>query len=103
MPIKPSETEEEYFARMEYEKLKKIEAESQIKLAAEQKAKAKELHYMKCPKCGMNLVEIDYKKIKVDKCSACEGIWLDAGELELVAKMDKGALDKLFGVFKRDE
>jgi ssDNA-binding Zn-finger/Zn-ribbon topoisomerase 1 len=103
MPIKPSETEEEYFARMEYEKLKKIEEESHKKLAEEQKAREKELHFMKCPKCGMNLVEIDYKKIKVDKCSACEGIWLDAGEMEQVAKMDKGGLDKLFGVFKREE
>ncbi|MBN1664070.1 MAG: zf-TFIIB domain-containing protein [Deltaproteobacteria bacterium] len=103
MPMKPSETEEEYFARMEYEKLKRIQEESQRKLAAEQLANAKELHYMKCPKCGMNLVEIDYKKIKVDKCTACEGIWLDAGELEMVAKMDKGGLDKLFGVFKREE
>jgi len=28
-------------------------------------------------KCGMNLVEIDYKSIKVDRCSSCEGIWLD--------------------------
>lgn len=101
MPIKPSETEEEYFARMEFEKLKKSQEESQKKLASDQRAKEKDLHYMKCPKCGMNLVEIDYKKVKVDKCSACEGIWLDAGELDLVAKLDKGSLDKLFSVFAR--
>jgi len=101
MPIKPSETEEEYFARMEYERLKKSQHESQKKLATDQRAKEKELHYMKCPKCGMNLVEIDYKKIKVDKCSECEGIWLDAGELDMVAKMDKGSLEKLFSVFSR--
>jgi Zn-finger nucleic acid-binding protein len=56
---------------------------------------------MKCPKCGMELIEIDYKSIKVDKCSACEGIWLDAGEMESVAKMEKGALDKLFSVFSK--
>jgi len=103
MPIKPSETEEEYFARTEYAKLKKIQEESQKKLAAGRRAKEKELHYMKCPKCGMNLVEVDYKKIKIDKCSECEGIWLDAGELEMVAKMDKSGLDKLFGVFSRNK
>lgn len=103
MPMKPSESEEEYFARREYEKKKKIQGESQQKLAAEQREKEKEFHYMKCPKCGMNLVEIDYKKIKVDKCSECEGIWLDAGELDIVAKMDKGGLDKLFSVFSRED
>lgn len=102
MPIKPSETEEEYFARMEYERLKKAQEKAQKRMAEEQRVNEKELHYMKCPKCGMNLVEIDYKKIKIDKCSACEGIWLDAGEIEMVSKMDKGGLDKLFGVFKRE-
>ena len=56
---------------------------------------------MKCPKCGMKLVEIDYKKIKMDKCSECEGIWLDAGELDMVAQMDKGSLEKFFSVFSR--
>lgn len=103
MPIKPSETEEEYFARKEYEKLKKSQEKSQKKLATDQKAKEKELHYMKCPKCGMNLVEVDYKKIKADKCSECEGIWLDAGELEMVAQMSKVSLDKLFRVFSRSD
>ena len=101
MPVKPSETEEEFFARKEYERLKKIQEDHQKNFAAAQRVKEKELHYMKCPKCGMNLVEIDYKNIKVDKCSECEGIWLDAGELDMVGKMDKGSLDKLFSVFSR--
>lgn len=101
MPVKPSETEEEFFARKEYERLRKSQEENQKNLAIDQRAKEKELHYMKCPKCGMNLVEIDYKSIKIDKCSACEGIWLDAGEMELVVQMDKGGLDKLFSVFSR--
>ncbi len=56
---------------------------------------------MRCPKCGMELIEIKYKGILVDKCSECEGIWLDAGELENVSKLEKGGLDKLFSVFKK--
>ncbi len=101
MSKKPSEQEEEYFARLEYEKQKKIEEEKQKQIADVEKKRLKELHYMKCPKCGMDLIEIDYKNIKVDKCSACEGIWLDAGELDAVSRLEKGGLDKLFGVFKR--
>lgn len=101
MSMKASSKEEEFFARQEFEKLKKVEEEKQKKLAEEEKRKAKELHYLKCPKCGMDLIEIDYKSIKVDKCSACAGVWLDAGEMELVAKMDKTGLDKLFSVFKK--
>jgi len=101
MVKKPSELEEEYMARMEYEKRKKLEEEKHKKLAEEEKKRLKELHYMRCPKCGMELIEIDYKGIKIDKCSECEGIWLDAGELEAVSKLEKSGLDKLFSVFKK--
>ncbi|MDI6744607.1 MAG: zf-TFIIB domain-containing protein [Thermodesulfovibrionales bacterium] len=99
--MKPSEREAEYIARMEYEKRKKLEEEKHKKLAEEEKKRLKDLHYMRCPKCGMEMIEIDYKGIKVDKCSECEGIWLDAGELEAVAKLEKTGIDKLFGVFKK--
>jgi len=99
--MKPSEREAEYVARVEYEKRKKLEEEKHKKMKEEEKKKLKELHFMRCPKCGMELIEIDYKNIKVDKCSECEGIWLDAGELEAVAKLEKTGLDKLFGVFKK--
>ncbi len=101
MMEKPSRLEDEYIARMEYEKKKKIEKEKHRKLAEEEKKRLKELHYMRCPKCGMELIEIDYKGIKVDKCSECEGIWLDAGELKAVSRLEKTGLDKLFSVFKK--
>jgi hypothetical protein len=99
--MKPSEREAEYVARMEFEKKKRLEEEKHKKLKEGEKKKLKELHYMRCPKCGMELIEIDYREIKVDKCSECAGIWLDAGELEAVAKMEKSGLDKLFSVFKK--
>ena len=99
--MKPSEKEEEYFARMEFEKKKKIEEEKHKRLAEEEKKRLKLLHYMHCPKCGMELIEIDYKGIKIDECSECEGIWLDAGELETVAKLEKTGLDKFFSIFKK--
>lgn len=98
---KPSEQEEEYFARIEFEKRKKSQEEKQKKLAEEEKKRLLELHHMRCPKCGMKLIEIDYKHIKVDKCSACDGIWLDPGELEAVSKLEKSGMDKLFSVFKK--
>jgi len=97
MPRKPSESEEEYFARIEYERRKKVEREKQEKLAAEEKERLRRLHHMKCPKCGMDLLEIDYKSIKVDRCSGCEGVWLDPGELEAVAGLEKSLLGRVFG------
>ena len=75
MTRKPSESEDEYFARIEFERRKKIEREKQQKLAEEERKRLRDLHYRKCPKCGMDLIEIDYKSIKVDKCSGCDGVW----------------------------
>lgn len=101
MVWKPSEKEEEYFARMEFERKKKEEEEKHRKLAEEEKTKLKESHFMKCPKCGMKLIEIDYKGIKIDRCSGCEGIWLDAGELEVISKMEKTGMDRFFSIFSK--
>lgn len=101
MGKKPSEKEEEYFARMEFERRKKIEEEKHRKLAEEEKKRLKGLHFMRCPKCGMELIEIDYRSIKIDKCSECEGIWFDAGEFETISRLEKIGLDKLFSVFKK--
>ncbi len=101
MPVKPSEQEEEYFARLEFERLKKKEEERQKKLAADERKRMKELHFMQCPKCGMKLVEIDYKGIKIDKCSECEGVWLDAGELDAVSRLDKSVASKLLSALRR--
>ena len=101
MPVKPSEKEEEYFARLEFEQKKKEQEESRKRLEEEERQRLKDLHNMRCPKCGMKLIEINYKDIAVDKCSACEGIWLDAGELEAISALEKGILDKWFGVFKK--
>ena len=102
MPIKPTGQEEEYIARKEFDRKQKIKAEISKKLAKEEKLKLKELHHMRCPKCGMELVEIEYRAIMVDKCSGCEGIWLDAGELESVVKLGKTNLGNLFSAFKKD-
>ncbi len=99
--MKPSQQEEEYIARVEFDKKKKLEEEKHKNIKENEKEELKELHYMRCPKCGMELIEIDYKNIKIDKCSDCEGIWFDAGELETIMKLEKTGLDKLFSVFKK--
>jgi hypothetical protein len=94
---RPSESEEEYIARIEYQRRKKVEQEKQQQMAEQEKRQRKELHFMHCPKCGMKLIEVDYKSLKVDRCSACDGIWLDAGELEAAVKLEKGLLGRIFG------
>ena len=95
MPVKPSDAETEYFARQEFERRRQLERARQAEQAQREREQLKQLHFMKCPKCGMDLVEIDYRDLKVDKCTGCEGVWLDPGELEAIAGFDQGGLQYL--------
>jgi len=98
--IKPSQTEEEYFARVEAEKKKKLAEDFKKKLSHEQQKKLKDLHWMHCPKCGMELHAIPFKGIVIDKCFHCRGVFLDGGELEKVAGEEGGFLHSVLSLFK---
>ena len=101
MPVKPTEQEEEYFTRIEQEMKKQREALKKKQASKEETEKLRELHFMKCPKCGMDLIEIDFKGMKIDECSACRGMWLDSGEFDAMAGIEKPILERLFSVFRK--
>jgi Zn-finger nucleic acid-binding protein len=69
-------------------------------MASEEKERLKQLHFMKCPKCGMDLATIDYRGLKIDRCPSCNGTWFDAGEMEQLLESDKGAFDRVMSIFK---
>lgn len=96
---KPNETEEEYFARLEAEKKKKLQEELKIKKELEEKEKLKQLHWMRCPKCGMELKEIIFKGIHIDRCTSCNGVWLDNGELEQLAGAESSFISEVLRFF----
>jgi len=93
MPTK-RQTEDEYFAREDALKKQKLALAETKKLEEEEKERLKKLHYMRCPKCGMELQTIEYRGIEVDRCFSCRGTWLDDGELEKVAEQDSDAKQK---------
>lgn len=100
MPVKPTASEEEYFARQEAERRRKVAEERQAKLEVEERERARSLHFMKCPKCGMQLDEIAFGDVRVDKCFSCEGLWLDKGELEVIRQKEGGFMAKMLGAFR---
>jgi uncharacterized protein len=98
---KPSKAEDEYFARQEIEKRKQWAKEQSAKMANEEKERLKQLHFMKCPKCGMDLSTIELHGIQVDRCPNCNGTWFDAGEIEqLASPKNAGLFGKVMNVFK---
>ena len=99
MPVKPSEQEEEYFARQEFERRKKVLAEQERKVAEEERLRVLAVARNRCPKCGAPLVPVPYRGVELDKCSRCQGLWLDFGELDQVLTEEKGFLSGLKRIF----
>jgi hypothetical protein len=68
--------------------------------SAEEEARRK-LHWRRCPKCGSDMGVESISGIEVEKCSSCEGIFFDRGELEqLLVKHDserRGFFRRLLG------
>lgn len=98
MDEKPSRSEEEYFKKRDMEMI----AEQRTRLDAERKRAERSTHYMKCPKCGADLKEREFHRVKIDVCTECHGVFLDAGELDLIARIDTsrvgGFVRSLFGL-----
>ena len=91
---KPSQNEDEYFARRDAELLKKQRTD-QERAAREAERKS---HYLKCPKCGADLVTDDFRGVQIDRCPDCHGLWLDAGELDALKNTgDPGLIGRVFG------
>ena len=97
---KTSSPEAEYFARENAEKLRKLAAQEKAKMAAEEAAALKKAHWMRCPKCGMELQTISYQSVEIDRCFHCHGTWLDQGELEKLAGGKKdGVVASVINIF----
>ena len=91
--------EEEYFDRQEMERAREVAEQRQAKLSTEEREREQALHFMKCPKCGMQLEEIVFGDVRIDKCFSCEGIFLDKGELELIRQKESGFIGRMLSVF----
>jgi hypothetical protein len=98
---KPSHEEDEYFAKEEANRLHALAVEKGRQLAAAEQERLKQLHFMKCPKCGFDLHAVRYRGLVIDKCFHCNGTWLDAGELEALAGHENDVLHKIIALFKR--
>jgi len=54
-----------------------------------------------CPVCKNAMIALELQEVEVDYCTACGGIWLDAGELELLLGNAQNA-EQLLNSFKTD-
>lgn len=84
---KPSEAEEDYFHRLEREKLEKRRQQA----AAAKHNAERQACLNKCPKDGATLEPLTYQGVVVDRCPECKGTWLDDGEFRLILEREQKA------------
>ena len=102
-PGKASQSEDEYFVREDAEKKRKLALQAAKDAVAAEKQRLKDLHWMRCPKCGMELHEIDFRGVDVDVCFNCNGVFLDQGELQtIVTRETQGVMSSILNLFKKE-
>jgi hypothetical protein len=99
MSVKSMDQETEYFARLEVERRKQARAEQENRATEEEHQRVSTVAQHHCPKCGAPLVTVAYRNIAIDKCSHCQGVWLDYGELERVLAEGQWFLSALKRIF----
>lgn len=100
-PGKASSTEDEYFVREDAEKKRKLALQTKKETEGAERQRLKALHWMRCPKCGMEMQEVRLRGVDVDVCFACNGVFLDQGELEHIEKPEsKGVMSAILNWFK---
>ena len=101
-PPKPTNNEDEFIVKQESLSRHKAALEKGKQLAASDLEARRKEHWMKCPKCGMDLETSVFRGVSIDRCYHCHGTWLDAGELELLAGDGQDLVSRIISVFKPD-
>jgi hypothetical protein len=91
--IRPTRSEDEFFAREDAEKKRRIALAVRRQTDAAERERLRALHHMRCPKCGLELMEVAFRGVQADLCFGCGGIFLDRGEVDRIARPEpKGVM-----------
>jgi uncharacterized protein len=99
---KPSTAEEEFFAREEAEKKRRLALSASSALAASERENLRKLHAMHCPKCGLGLHKITLFNVEADRCFHCHGVFLSEGALAKL-QSQKGYWERMLRFFARKD
>jgi rubrerythrin len=95
-----SNPEEEYFARLEAEKKRRLALLLEDEEREQTSRDLKELHQMHCGKCGHEMFTTQYRGVEIEVCPNCGAVLLDPGELQQLAGEDRsGTLETIATLF----
>jgi len=56
---------------------------------------------VKCPVCRIDMIAVEHRKIELDYCVQCSGVWFDSGEFEAALQLKHTTLSKIMTLFKK--
>lgn len=71
-----SRLEKAYFFKADQDLIKALHAQDEEKIEQE----LRDLHHMKCPKCGHDLRHTRLSSMTVERCTGCDGVFFDKDE-----------------------
>ena len=101
--VKRPQPEKEYFGKKDVVKMKKLAEEKRQAIAKEELGRLQKEHYHHCPGCGLELEDITFKGIHINKCFNCGGVFLEAGVLEKLCGKENKFLESLLSLFDFDK
>src|SRR5438876_10984255 len=101
--MKPTQQEEEYFARLEFERRRKVLEERETQAAEEERRRILAVARGRCPKCACELRLVPHRGVELDKCWRCTGDRLDVGELDQVVDDDVCYVGRVHKILARQQ
>ncbi len=97
---KPPNPEGKYFGNIDVHKMRRIAEEKRKKMAAEERAKLRELHWRRCGNCGMELSEITFKRETIFRCFDCGAVLMLDKTLEKLCGEERKIIESLLDLFR---
>ena len=54
---------------------------------------------MQCPKCSAHMELMQRSEVDIDYCPSCMGVWLDRGEIDKIAKIQRSYEDRHYNKY----
>ena len=97
---KNKDLENDYFIREEAAAKHKAEVERNRVHLKDHDEALKALHFMKCSKCGHDLVTKRMGYVEIEQCSSCGALVIDADKVDKFIAEENSILKSLIDLFK---
>ena len=86
-PITRHKQEEDSFYKKDQELIRSLRKKADAERQRMEREQQRELHWMRCPKCGGQMEEIAVEVLRLDRCQSCNGVFFDDGEIAILRQI----------------